>query len=69
MEVRRVDLANWALRLHENSPQGLNICSIRVFGKVRDLEILITVCLTKYSELFFITLSVRGSQMKSEYPT
>ena len=30
-------------RLHRNSPQGLNISSIRVFDQIRDLEILITL--------------------------
>ena len=31
-------------RLHWNSPQGLNISSIRVSGQIRVLEILITLC-------------------------
>ena len=40
MEVRRVDLANWALRTsHRISQQVLNITSIRVFDQIRDPEI------------------------------
>ena len=35
-----MDLANWALR---NSPQGLNISSIRVFDHIRNPEIPITL--------------------------
>ena len=43
-EVRRVDLANWALRTsHGISPQGLNISSIGVFDQIRDQEIPITL--------------------------
>ena len=30
--------------LHRNSPQGLNICSIRVSDQIRDPEIPITLC-------------------------
>ena len=37
-------VANWALRLHRNSPQGLNISSIRVFDQIRDPEIPKTIC-------------------------
>ena len=40
VEVRRVDLAKWALR---NSPQGLNISSIIIFDQIRDPEIPITL--------------------------
>ena len=41
--VRRVDLANWALRTSPKFPQGLNITSIRVFHQIRDPEIPITL--------------------------
>ena len=41
VKVGRVNLDNWAL---QNSPQGLNISTIRVFGQMRDLEIAITLC-------------------------
>ena len=35
-----MDLANWALRTSQlNSPQGLNISSIKVFDQIRDQEI------------------------------
>ena len=34
--------------LHRNSPQGLNISSIRVFDQIRDLEIPITLCPHSY---------------------
>ena len=37
--LNRVDLANWALRTYRNSPQGLNISSIRVFDQIRNPEI------------------------------
>ena len=43
MKVQRVDLINWALRTSQNSPQGLNISSIRVFEQIRDPEIPITL--------------------------
>ena len=43
MEVGRVDLPNWASGLHRNSPQRLNISSIRVFDQIRHPEIPITV--------------------------
>ena len=43
MEVGRVDLANWAFGLHRNSPQALNICSIRVFDRIRYPDIPITL--------------------------
>ena len=35
----RVDLANRVSGLHRNSPQGLNIYSIRVFDQTKDPEI------------------------------
>ena len=39
-----MDLANWALRTsHRNSPQGLNISSIRLFDQIRGPEIPITL--------------------------
>ena len=38
VEVRSLDLANWALRLLRNAPQELNISSIRV-DQIRDPEI------------------------------
>ena len=35
--MRILDLANWALRTsHRNSPQGLNVSSMRVFDQIRD---------------------------------
>ena len=37
------DLANWPSGLHRNSPQGLNNSFIRVFDKIRDPEIPITL--------------------------
>ena len=43
LEVRRVDLANWALRTSRNSQEGLNISFIRVFDQIRDPEIPITL--------------------------
>ena len=52
MEVRKVDLANWALRTHRNSPQGLNISSIRVFDQIRDPEIEITLRPFSITEYF-----------------
>ena len=43
MEVRRVDLANWALRISPKfTHRRLNISSIRVFDQIRDPEIPIT---------------------------
>ena len=39
MEVRRVGLANWALRTLLKFTTGLNISSIRDFEQIRDLEI------------------------------
>ena len=44
VEERRVDLANCPSRLHRNSPQELNIISIRVLEQIRDPEIPISVC-------------------------
>ena len=38
-EVRRVELANWALRTSSKFSTGLNISSIRVFDQIRDPEI------------------------------
>ena len=35
-------------RLHRNYPQGLNICSIRVFNQIKDAEIPITLRLHIY---------------------
>ena len=43
MEVRRVDLDNWASGLYRNSPHGLNISSIRVSDQIRDPENPITL--------------------------
>ena len=39
MQLRRLDLANWAIR---NSQQGLKISSISVFDQIRDPKIPIT---------------------------
>ena len=39
VEVRSVDLANWTSGLRRNSPQRLNVSSIRVFDHIRDPEI------------------------------
>ena len=47
-----MDLANWAYGLLRNSPQGLNISSIRVFDLIRDQEIPITLRLSR--ELKFL---------------
>ena len=43
MDVRRVDLANWALRTSPKLTTVLNVSSIRVFDLIRDPEIPITV--------------------------
>ena len=43
VEVRRVDLANWALWSSPKFTTGLNISSIRVFDQMRDPEIPITL--------------------------
>ena len=42
MEVRGVDWLTGSSGLHRNSPQGLNISSIRGFDQIRDPEIPIT---------------------------
>ena len=42
-EVRRVDLANWALRTSPKFTTGLNISSTRIFDQIRDPEIPIIV--------------------------
>ena len=39
MEVRRVDLVNWALWTSLKFPTEVNISSIRVFDQIRDPEI------------------------------
>ena len=41
--MRRVDLANWALRTLPKFTKGLNISSIRVLDQIRDPEIPITL--------------------------
>ena len=38
-----MDLANWASRLQQNLPYGLNITSIRGFDQIRDPEIPISL--------------------------
>ena len=38
-----MDLAYWASELHRNSPQGLNISSVRVFDTIRDSEFPVTL--------------------------
>ena len=43
MDVRRVDLSNWALRTSQKFTKGGNISSIRVFDQIRDPEIPITL--------------------------
>ena len=56
VEVRRVDLANWAFQTSPKFTKRLNICSIRIFEQIRDPEIpvtirplLYTVCLKRAS--------------------
>ena len=45
VKLRRLDLANWALRTSPKftTGQGLNISSFRVFDQIRDAEISITL--------------------------
>ena len=64
MEVRRVDLANWASGLHRNSPQGLNISSIRVFDQIGDPEIPITLLLLPCHNRINLMLWGRWSEWK-----
>ena len=44
VEVRKVDLANWALRTSPKLITEVKISSIRIFDQIRDPEIPITLC-------------------------
>ena len=46
--------------LHRNSPQGLNISSIRVFDQIRDMETPITLCPLIYYHQLFCKLRNQG---------
>ena len=71
MEVRRVDLARWALRTsHRNSSQGLNISSVRFFYQITDPEIPITLRHHKRNSYFnylfdILTWQTRKFDVKS----
>ena len=55
----------WPSGLHRNSPQGLNISSIRVFAEIRDLEIPITLRPRgEANQLYFLTMAEVKYDMK-----
>ena len=64
VEARRVNLVNWALRIHRNSPQVLNISSTRVFDQIRDPEIPITLCPPILTNTVYINLQEAASWRK-----
>ena len=43
VEVRRLDLTNWAIRTSPKLITGVKISSIRVFDQIRDPEIPVTL--------------------------